>query len=355
MRRRAPIPISPPATVPLINPKDPLGFYPFWKNEFNSENKIKPQIATAIGAWGDTLAAMGYVEEVLDYFELDQIEMIHVGPDGNISKFLMQQKWCSNCRHLKMEPNKEYAQLVDNACITNSDKMSWLPILQAHEIISGEEIKLTIPTNISYWASTLPIIKIPERPTLNSEYKDKARFRINTLREKQKPNEGIYILNPKSTQSTHWTSHWTFANLPDILEFLLEKTPHKYILIGQDWICDVKHPRLITLIDQLESMEEAFALCNLSDGIISSTNSLSMYSVVQNIPALIMSASGWKDRNHYFARWTDRSPNIFVEYDEGMEDFKRKANELFSRRAALPSVRRFWQIGSFKIPIGFSS
>lgn len=335
MRRRNYQPLSPQLS-------NHLKFYPFWENEFDV--KKAPVAGTAIGAWGDSIASIAYAKEVVEFFELPSLRMIHIGVDENISKFIERQPWCSECEFIYMKPDKDYGQLVHSACNSNVDKMSWLPTLE----LSPETISGILPTNISYHSQTLPYIKIPEKLKLDPKAVSYASKLIKELRKDQKPDEGIYVLNPHSVQSTHWTSHWSFSGLADMLEYLLLKTSHKYILTGQKLEVDVRHKRLINLINQLPSMEYVYALSEKSDGVITCNNSLSMFSITNSVDTLVMCGSSWKERKSapsYFTSWTDRVPNTFLEYGEPFEKFIEKSNELFERsgRKVLSPMRRFWR------------
>ena len=282
-----------------------------------------PNWAFAIGNWGDTLAAIGTTEAVLRNSGRAQIGMIHFGPDPAISRFLAAQPWCREARWIEPESYQHYIQVVSAACDPKAPVEEWMPALfQPY----GIDWRTVAATQLQWRSYDPEIFNRPRDLVLEPE----ARQRAAELRASiAGAKERVYMLHPRSTDSCKWQGHWFYRRLNAAVEFLLENTPHTYVLTGRGWENSLQHPRVVDLVNRQESMIDVWALAERCDGMITTSNSLSMWSVTQEIPTVVCQNKGYGDPNSLFWRWTAQYPNMIVRYHDDLNAFRVRCRDLF--------------------------
>jgi hypothetical protein len=282
-----------------------------------------PNWAFAIGNWGDTLAAIGTTEAVLRRSGRERIGMLHFGPDPAISRFLAAQPWCTEARWIKPDSHQHYCQVVALACDPRVPAERWMPeLFQPH----GIDWRTVAATQLQWRAYDPEIFTRPHGLELAPEARQRAaelRASLGSARDR------VYLLHPRSTDSCTWQGHWFYRRLASSLEYLLESTPHTYVLTGRGWSCPIRHPRLVDLVGRQDSMMDVLALAERCDGMITTSNSLSMWSVTQEIPAVVCQNHGYGDPNSLFWRWTAQYPNMIVRYHDDLNAFRVRCRDLF--------------------------
>jgi hypothetical protein len=282
-----------------------------------------PQWAFAIGNWGDTLAAVGTTQAVLQRSGRSQIGMIHFGKDPAISRFLAAQPWCREARWIQPKDHQHYCSVVAPACDPCVPAERWMPELFQP---LGLDWRTVAATQLQWRTYHPELFTRPRDLELSPEIRQRAAEQRVSLGGAK---DRVYLLHPRSTDSCSWKGHWFYRRLNASVEFLLENTPHTYVLTGRGWSCPIQHPRLVDLVGRHESMMDVLALAERCDGMITTSNSLSMWSVTQQIPAVVCQNVSYNDPNTPFWRWTAEFPNMIVRYHDDLNAFRVRCRDLF--------------------------
>lgn len=147
------------------------------------------------------------------------------------------------------------------------------------------------------------------------------------------------LFNPYSIQSLTYENHCPL--IPEIFTWLIESTKWNIVLIGQEFYNHVyfgKLPfplkiknenevsNLQNLVGKTKSMIDVFNIAKQCEGIITTSNNLSMWSVITNKPAIILLndlMSNPKDRKavQFYKNWIDQKPNTLLNYDCNPQQF----------------------------------
>jgi glycosyltransferase involved in cell wall biosynthesis len=289
------------------------------RNASIQTNGNLPQYALAFGAWGDVFCSIGMAQAMRNPSR--PIHVLNYSMDPAVADFLREQPFIDAVHYYPPACFEDFTELFHKACMsrfTHYDR--WLiefadfcnvpacdilysQINQQEDQPVARWHDAALPAGIRCWAHT------------------QARI------------WGDYILlHPISTQSAkigeHWP-HWEAA-----VRWLVEETPYTYVLTG---IADMDVPasdRLINLIGRTENMMQVLALCEKSKGVISTCNAVSIWTVMQDIPGLIVANSVFNEKADYYHRWINTAPNTLLYQYDTLQWFKSVASEWLERRMA---------------------
>lgn len=268
------------------------------------------QFFLTVGAWGDVFAGMGHAVKLMQKCDGDY-GMVHYGFDPDISVFLEEQKLFKEVKHAMPDSRAEYQRLVGLAGRASNGLQQWLPEIVQKVGVAAEN---TIPVQMhDVYKSHVE----PER-WFNARLPDRyCKWADVFLKE-----EGLdrfYLLNPVSLQCVSPEDHWPYWN--DAIKWLLSCTSEKYLLVGERGIYGVgENANLVNLSGYTESMLEVLALADRSAGIITTVNSLTLWSVIQ-AKACVAASHKQHNKQRYFCDWIEHYPNKIVEYDQGLDVF----------------------------------
>ena len=269
---------------------------------------------TVIGAWGDALAALGNAT-LLERANIEHFGVIYFGFDPHIKTFLELQQGVEEVVHIKPQSKEHYEEVCLMACCTeNSNWKDWKPLLRTELDIEG----IIIQTHITDFL---------QRVSPETCVRD---FQCKLATEPVPFAKPTILLQPFSVQSSTFQEHWPYWT--QTIDWLLENGGFDYVLVGLPKgirPCDgevefvfpgvPKHPRLYNLVGKTTSMIDVLELADQSHGIITTSNCLSMWSIIRKKPALVMEAA---KKSRYFSNWIRSEPNTLLEQNTPFEDFK---------------------------------
>lgn len=277
----------------------------------------RPQVGLALGAWGDTFVSFGMALQKRD--PRRPLHMIHFGMDPDIETFLQQQRRIDGVLRIAPKDRLEFEQMFHRASLSRfmyADE--WRPWFAEMAGIQEEDILFTQVNQ----AEDQPICRWH-----NAEIPHGYRAWAQT----QARVWGTYILlHPISTQSAKRDEHWPLWE--DAIKWLLESTPYTYVLTGMGEFDAPEHDRLINLFGKTTSMFQVLALCEKARGVISTCNAVSLWTVIQDIPAIIVSNAVFNHKEDYYHRWIKAEPNTVLYQYDTLEWFERTAHEWLSER-----------------------
>lgn len=271
---------------------------------------------TAFAHWGDTFAALSQAKYILDHQGGEKCSIIHCGNDPNIAEFCEAQPWID--RAINLYP-ADYHSIYKTACEQNGRPETYIPRLAkaaAEAGITGfPRIEDVTSTHHIYVYGT----NYRARPLQKAELPLSSMFWAEEWWDSQDFQGRAFLLHPSSTWSHSWEGHW--PHWRQAVDWLLDYTSDTYILTGQNDVIERKHPRLINLIGATSSNSDVLALAEMAEGVISTCNNLSLWTVIQGLPGLICGNSAIKNHINYFRRFIDRPPNYFIPVEASFEDW----------------------------------
>lgn len=268
---------------------------------------------TAIGAWGDVFACYARICLLMKKVGLPKANILHYGFDPHIKDFLEYQDNVEEVVYVEAESLEAYEKVVAEA---NTCSDHWI-----------------------YDVCDIP----PNRVTLgNLDHDIISKKIINRNFDYQVPPSNVSIplhsvlFNPYSFQSCSLRTHWPF--MPNVLKFLLDETDWHVVLVGQkmtyntngeywDFPLIVDHPEVTNLVGKTESMFEVLAIAEDCEAIITTSNCLSLWSIISNKPSIVLMNSKLSKPfvlgHEYWKEWIETKPNKCVYYDQNFDQFRK--------------------------------
>jgi len=267
------------------------------------------------GGWGDVFIDYAHICQSRDIFNV-----LFYGYDKYIPKFLMHQDNISEVYHIIPKTPKDYS---DGMIRSIQEPEKW-----------SKELK-----------SQCPQIE-GELSTVQGRLdKNTRKIGLNYPISKFKVDKPSLLFNPYSIQSLMFSDHCPL--LPEIFVWLIDQTKWNIILTGQktfnhSYLGEQPFPLKITdedevdnfqnLVGETESMVDVFHIASQCEGIITTSNCLSLWSIMTNKPALVvmnkhLSNPGDRKAFNFHRNWIEHEPNTLVDYNctpnEFMETFKK--------------------------------
>lgn len=279
----------------------------------------RPRWFLSLGNWGDMFAVAG---NILAHPEFQPpVHIVHYGMDPHIPSFLRSQAWVRDVFWQPPFNATEYRHIVQTLCERPQAPHDFD---LASSTIWPEPQDL-VPTHVSLACKRGPAIHRWHHPVLPV-----ASQRWADGLDVDRKDTNI-LLHPYSLalsgRELHWP-HWRPA-----IAWLLRHTPFRYHLtgIGPHALFDFRSKRLANLSNRTPSQLEVLALARRCDGIITTSNNLSMWSVMTGIPALVCLSAVLKHRENYFRRWIEHAPNVLLERSSSLARFQSQFMKWASR------------------------
>jgi hypothetical protein len=296
----------------------------------------------SLGNWGDMFAAAG---NVLAHDEFrPPARIVHYGLDPHIPLFLRSQPWVGEVYWQRPSCASEYRQVVQALCERPPPRHDF-DLAAATIWPERRELRCT---HVSLACKRSPVINRWSCPALP---RDALQWAGGLPWDRQTLN---ILLHPYSLALTRREQHW--PHWQPAIAWLLRQTPYRYYLTGVspegffefDRLTATRRgavggvsrrrfalpcgsrlklndsPRLVNLSNQTASQLEVLALALRCDGIITTSNNLSMWSVMTGTPALVCLTSVLRRREDYFRRWIEHPPNVLLERSHSLAHFKRR-------------------------------
>jgi hypothetical protein len=281
---------------------------------------------TAFGHWGDVFCCCGMMKEFLRQTGQERVNVLYVGPDMAIPAWLREQEFVESV--IALNSGKEgYEKFWGATTNPGGSVKSWLPILWDADSPLPQKDDFT-QTHINYaWWETVG--GMPAQVWHGGKLPVEAHIAMDELLQEVLPIRGgkVYHIHPVSTWSelagNHWT-HWLAA-----MEWLVEKTPHTYLLTGLEKMEFLpKSPRLINLIGKTATNMEVLALSDFCDGVISTPNSIALWSVIKGQKCLCVGNKATQFISSYYRRFLEKGERLtYCNVDTPLSRFQATACE----------------------------
>lgn len=279
---------------------------------------LPPGWATILGGWGDAIAGLGHVQQALRQTHGIQTGIFYYGFDPHCAEFLAAQPYVREVTHLVPKDRAEYVAVAAQA--SAAQDFGWLKQLGLGDVPEG------------VWAAHLDFtnpkgkteIYRPSGLHWPAGVREAARER---LKEVPGPR---YLLFPRSEESTSWAGHWPYW--VTAIGWLLEHTPHTYLLCGREWDASASlpvHERLVDLRGQCDSMAEVYALADRCEGVITTSGNLAVWAAAMEKPAVICNNERMAEWS-YFERWIDGPNARIVKHGQNLPPFQSACEWLFA-------------------------
>lgn len=284
---------------------------------------MKELWTTVHGGWGDAIASYGNIRALLTERQANQANVVFFGIDSDIITFLKSQKGIGKVRHLQITDKTQYYEysvmgILDFPLFT---RMTGL----------HDQIPDLIPTHISDFYQS-------KNQTVCNRYFDAVLPPPVFDWTEVLPKEPFILFQPYSCYSCKQSEHWPFWM--EALDFVLNNTTLKVVLIGQlksmyddqfifPW---VEHRNLVNLVGQTSSMIDVFHIMAKAEGVISTSNGLSMWSIVTNKPSLVVCNQIIQNSPvKYYYNWINHSPNLLLDHETEIDTFSLAAKNFVER------------------------
>lgn len=266
------------------------------------------------GAWGDFFACYGNICKLLQERNLEKTNVVYYGLDSDILRCIKIQDNVNKVINLEISDPDLYFKYAGLAA---SDFLAWTQVTGL-----DKKIPNLIPTHISRYYNI-------ENPT---ECNRSFFLKLPVDKQKWEPFSVLYqpyiVVQPFSCHSCRFDKHWPYW--VELIYWLLDNCDKRIVLIGQltskqdhrfkfPWI---EHPNLINLVDQTESMLDVFEIVENSEYTITTSNSLSMYSIIKQKSALVICNQIIKQNAFYYYNWIHHKPNTVLDYTVSLAEFK---------------------------------
>jgi hypothetical protein len=278
---------------------------------------LPPGWATILGGWGDAIAGLGHVQQALRHTHGLQSGIIYYGFDPNCAEFLAAQPYVREVVHLLPKDRAEYVSIAAQASVAQG--FDWLKKIGLDPVPDGiwaAHLDFTNP------AGKTDICR-PSGLHWPAGVREAARERLKGVPAPR------YLLFPRSTESTSWAGHWPYW--VSAITWLLEHTPHTYVLCGREWDQSaglIEHERLLDLRGQCDSMAEIYALADRCEGVITTSGNLAVWAAAMEKPAVICNNERMAEWS-YFERWIDGPHARIVKHEQNLVPFQSACEWLF--------------------------
>jgi hypothetical protein len=275
-------------------------------------------LTTAMGAWGDVFTSLTLIERLKS--RVSKVDILYYGFDVEIAKFLEHQENIDSVIHVLPKSHDDYHKILDEAA---QDKLDWIEAISDIKLMDRK----ILPTHLRY-SSMIPELIF-------------RKFSYKLPKIEQSYPKPCILLNPVSFHSCRFEEHWPF--IPNAIEFLIKESGWNFILIGQektrhclkgeywDYPYQINMPNVVNLVGQTESMAQVLAIAELCDGIITTSNCLSMWSILSNKPAIVWLNSKlthpFAVGHFYYREWITSKPNSIVSFDDDFATFMKVYEE----------------------------
>jgi hypothetical protein len=267
--------------------------------------QIEPmEWCTCFGHWGDVFACVGVIREKMRQTGQATVNVLYVGRDLAIVDWLRLQPFVGEVIGLRSHDDHFYRRFWYVTTRPDVTAEVWLGML--HEVVRGlPEAKAFTQTQVcTRWFGTRDAM--PALLWGDARLPDPAQNAAYELMEPIRGAQAIYHLHPLSTWSeganNHWP-HWLAA-----IEWLIERTPYTYVLTGMHDIMFLpKSPRLVNLIGRTSSNLDVLAISRLFDGVISTPNSVALWSAIDQQKLLCVGNLATGNLTSYYRRFIEKS------------------------------------------------
>lgn len=266
------------------------------------------------GAWGDVIASYGNIRRYLRENNLTECDVVYFGLDENLVAFLKAQDKIRKVSYLKISDPSE-AYLYQHMA---SHKFP--------EWMEATGMNKAVPDLVSTHVNKYHLREHPE--DCNRDFDCQLPVCGANWSEFLEPTKPYLLVQPYSIQSCTFSHHW--PHWMKALEWMAETSGMNIVLVGQitssgdpDYVFPwIEHPRIINLVGQTQNMSDVLHIANEAAGIVTTANSLSMWSIIKKKPALVVCHLLIKLLAIYYYNWINYGTNTVLDHETSLEQFK---------------------------------
>lgn len=277
----------------------------------------------AQGGWGDIIASYGNTCKILDEKGLEKANVVFYGLDFDLVQFLKSQDRINKVSSLIISDPIVYFKY---AVLASSDFPTFMEVTGLDK---------SVPNLLEAHINRFYNIENPTLCHRNFSMKLPEDHINWEIFYDQHPD--YLIFQPFSCHSCKYDSHW--PHWMAALEWVLENYNKKIILIGQlvsefdarfkfPWI---SHENLLNMVGQTKNMFDVLRIMAGSQGVVTTSNCLSMWSILNNKPSMVICNQYIKEKSLYYYNWIHHNPNTVFDFELSLEDFKTNFDSWFQK------------------------
>lgn len=245
-----------------------------------------------LGPWGDIICALGHFYQLTPNKEC--IYYGYLSPQSQVLDFLNCQKYISKAHYVTPKDSDSYK--TNNTMMWSSNpEIRRQGISNAFEY-SEYDATLIADTNLNYAYSGYNAPDIPLAPEINVPDYCKV-WAEDVASYLPKP---FYIVQPFSINTNQLVHHW--PHWSEYLRWMLHDQTKHYVTCGVHWDDSIvsKIRNATRLVGKTPTVMHLWALASLSNGVITTSNSLAHYCAANNIRTIVLAVERNSEPTEYF-------------------------------------------------------
>ena len=274
------------------------------------------ECAVVTSHWGDVMATLCHIKAALDARGQQECDVLYWGKRTEIASFIADQPFVSSVYVSTEHYNYQaFLQCTWLRSLPRTTIQQMLP--KWAEFDRGTAYIDALPHVVQDRQFRYKPFPFTLRNLAWSQLLEKVQSVLPTV------EENTVLLHPFSTWSSGVDDHW--PHWREGIEWLLENTDRHYVLTGLVPV-DIRHPRLTNLVGKLSCNEENLALSVFFPKVMTTSNSVSIFTACHAKAALVM-ANGQTSRDPWnpYRRLIDREPHTFLTNQASVADFQTAA------------------------------
>jgi len=244
---------------------------------------------TTIGNWGDVICSLGLFQE-----RVGTGGIVYYGGTDGMKEFLECQSFITDVKMTRHKDVEEFRSTMDSLWTPELYEQGLLKVL-GNTGVNPEDVvntALDFRENRNY-KKDYPIARNLELPIEAKLWAEQIGNNI------PRP---FYLLQPYSintvTKSAHWPHWWEY------ILWLLRDQTKTFVTVGIDWDDSPleNFNNTVRLVKKAPTMSHVFALAQLSDGVITTSNSLSHFCTSQKIKTIVCGNIRNTDPKDFFTK-----------------------------------------------------
>lgn len=244
---------------------------------------------TAIGNWGDVICSLGFFQE-----RLGTGGIVYYGGTHGMEDFLKCQPFITELKVTRHKDVPEF-QATMQALWTPSQYEQGLLTVLGNTGVNPEDV---VNTALSFDESrnynrNYPIV---QNLNLPQEAREWAKEMSKSL---PRP---FYVVQPYSINTVNLNGHWPYWW--EYIRWLIQDKSKHFVTVGKDWDDEPLKTfnNTTCLVKKTPTMCHVFALAELSDGVITTSNSLAHFCVASGIKTIVCGNVRNTDPNDFFTK-----------------------------------------------------
>lgn len=251
--------------------------------------ECEQKYGTTIGNWGDVICSLGFFQE-----RVKQGGIVYYGGVDGMQSFLECQPFITDVKITRHKDVQEFQ---------NTMRALWTPELYEQGLLTilgntGINPENVINTAINFEESknynkNYPIARNLELPEDVKEWANRIAQDI------PRP---FYLLQPYSINTVNKEAHW--PHWWEYILWIIRDQSKTFITIGKDWDDTPLETfnNIVRFAHKTPTMCHVFALAQLADGVITTSNSLAHFCVAQNIKTIVCGNIRNTDPKDFFTK-----------------------------------------------------